>query len=171
MTFRVDAYPSETFRGTVSQVRLNPTTVQNVVTYAAIIDAPNPELKLKPGMTANVTIEVARRDDVLRVPAAALRFKPDADVLARFGVAAPKAAGGKSATVWISNGTTISPVAVTTGASDGSYTEILQAPFAQGALVVTRAASAAPTVAKASATNGNPLMPAHAWPRVARRPM
>ena len=85
VTFRVDAYPSETFRGTVSQVRLNPTTVQNVVTYAAIIDAPNPELKLKPGMTANVTIEVARRDDVLRVPAAALRFKPDADVLARFG--------------------------------------------------------------------------------------
>ena len=65
----------------MSQVRLNPTTVQNVVTYAAIIDAPNPALKLKPGMTANVTIEVARRDDVLRVPAAALRFKPTAEAL------------------------------------------------------------------------------------------
>ena len=97
----------------VSQVRLNPTTVQNVVTYAAIIDAPNPALKLKPGMTANVTIEVARRDNVLRVPAAALRFKPAADVLAQFGGRASRRPAGKSATVWVSNGTTIAPVAVT----------------------------------------------------------
>jgi len=72
VTFRVDAYPNDTFKGTVSQVRLDPATVQNVVTYAAIINAPNEALKLKPGMTANVTIEVARRDDVLRVPTAAL---------------------------------------------------------------------------------------------------
>jgi HlyD family secretion protein len=164
VTFRVDAYPSETFGGTVAQVRLNPTTVQNVVTYAAIIDAPNPELKLKPGMTATVTIEVARRDGVLRVPASALRFKPDAEVLARFGAAAPKAAGGKQATVWLSTGATLSPVAVTTGLSDGSFTEILGTPFAEGALVVTRAASAAATVTKASPTNGNPLMPAQRGP-------
>ena len=81
------------------------------MTYAAIIDAPNPALKLKPGMTANVTIEVARRDNVLRVPVAALRFKPDAGLLAQFGVAAPKPqpAAGKAATVWISSGTTLSP--------------------------------------------------------------
>ena len=162
VTFRVDAYPSQTFSGRVSQVRLSPTTVQNVVTYAAIIDAPNPELKLKPGMTATVTIEVARRDGVLRVPAAALRFKPDAELLARFGAAKP--AGGKQATVWISNGATLSPVAVTTGLSDGSFTEILGTPFAEGALVVTRAASTAATAAKASPTNGNPLMPATRGP-------
>jgi hypothetical protein len=67
--------------------------VNNVVTYAAIIDAPNPELKLKPGMTANVTIEVARRDAVLRVPAAALRFKPDAKLLASLGATAPAGKG------------------------------------------------------------------------------
>jgi HlyD family secretion protein len=66
-------------------VRLNAATLNNVVTYAAMIDAPNPDLKLKPGMTANVTIEVSRRQNVLRVPAAALRFKPDAKTLARFG--------------------------------------------------------------------------------------
>src|SRR4029450_6972645 len=80
--FTVDAYPTETFHGTVKQVRLNPTTVQNVVTYSTVIDVPNPELKLKPGMTASVTIEIARRENALRVPAAALRFRPTADIFA-----------------------------------------------------------------------------------------
>jgi HlyD family secretion protein len=160
VSFRVDAYPSDTFRGTVSQVRLNPTTVQNVVTYAAIIDAANPGLKLKPGMTANVTIEVARRDDVLRVPTAALRFKPAADVLAQFGSQGVKAPGGKATVVWVSNGTTISPVTVIVGASDSTQTEIVNAPFAEGALVVLRASSTAgATAARAPAANGNPLMP------------
>ena len=77
--FRVDAYPTEQFVGTVEQVRLNPTTVQNVVTYSTVIDVPNPELKLKPGMTANVNIEIARKANVLRVPNAALRFRPTRD--------------------------------------------------------------------------------------------
>ena len=80
VTFRVDAYPTETFHGSVNQVRLNPVTVQNVVTYATVIDVPNPDLKLKPGMTANVTIEVARRDNALRVPNAAIRFRPTKDI-------------------------------------------------------------------------------------------
>ena len=76
VTFTVDAYPAEEFEGSVSQIRLEPLVTQNVVTYATVIDAPNPDLKLKPGMTATVTIEVARRNDVLRVPAAAIRFRP-----------------------------------------------------------------------------------------------
>jgi hypothetical protein len=76
VTFRVDAFPTETFSGTVEQVRLQPTVVQNVVTYSTVIAVPNDQLKLKPGMTANVTIEVARRSNVLRIPAAALRFRP-----------------------------------------------------------------------------------------------
>lgn len=83
--FRVDAFPNEEFLGIVSQVRLQPVVVQNVVTYATVIDVPNPELKLKPGMTANVTIEVSRRDDVLRVPNAALRFRPTAEIFAALG--------------------------------------------------------------------------------------
>ena len=66
VNFRVDAYPTETFRGTVQQVRLQPTTVQNVVTYSTVISVPNEELKLKPGMTANVTIEISRKNNVLR---------------------------------------------------------------------------------------------------------
>jgi HlyD family secretion protein len=77
--FRVDAYPTEQFLGIVQQVRLNPTTVQNVVTYSTVIDVPNPELKLKPGMTANVNIEIARKSNVLRVPNTALRFRPTRD--------------------------------------------------------------------------------------------
>ncbi len=76
VTFRVDAYPTDDFHGTVSQIRLQPVVVQNVTTYATIIDVPNPQLKLKPGMTANVKVEIAKRTDVLRVPNAALRFRP-----------------------------------------------------------------------------------------------
>jgi HlyD family secretion protein len=76
VTFRVDAYPTDRFIGTVEQVRLQPTVVQNVVVYSTVIAVPNPELKLKPGMTAQVEIEIARRSNVLRVPAAALRFRP-----------------------------------------------------------------------------------------------
>jgi HlyD family secretion protein len=89
VTFRVDAYPTETFYGTVQQVRLNPQTVQNVVTYSTVIDVPNQDYKLKPGMTANVTIEIARKNNVLRVPNAALRFRPTADIFAALNQAVP----------------------------------------------------------------------------------
>lgn len=74
--FTVDAYPGEVFRGRIAQIRLNPTTISNVVTYTAVILVENPELKLKPGMTANVTIQVASRENVLKVPNAAVRFIP-----------------------------------------------------------------------------------------------
>ena len=80
VSFRVDAYPNDTFHGSVFQVRLNPTTVQNVVTYSTIIDVPNPDYKLKPGMTANLNVEIARRSNALRVPNAALRFRPTKDI-------------------------------------------------------------------------------------------
>jgi HlyD family secretion protein len=75
--FSVDAYPGETFSGDISQLRLNAQTAQNVVTYSAVIDVSNPDLKLRPGMTANITVPVARRDNALTVPNAALRFKPN----------------------------------------------------------------------------------------------
>ena len=81
-SFTVDAYPSDVFRGTVRQIRNAPQTVQNVVTYDAVIDVDNPDLKLKPGMTANVTFVYAEKDDVVRVSNAALRFRPPASMLA-----------------------------------------------------------------------------------------
>jgi HlyD family secretion protein len=77
VTFKVDAFPRDTFTGRVSQIRMNATTVQNVVTYNTVIDFDNPDLKLFPGMTAYITIPVASASNVLNVPNGALRYKPD----------------------------------------------------------------------------------------------
>jgi HlyD family secretion protein len=98
VSFTVDAFPDETFRGRVTLVRSEPLTVQNVVTYTTVIEVANPDLKLRPGMTANVSILVAHKDDVLKVPNAALRFKPSAEVAARLGLKTDKrgAQGGRS---------------------------------------------------------------------------
>jgi HlyD family secretion protein len=76
VTFTVDAFPDREFKGQVAQVRLEPITDQNVVTYTTVIRTDNPDLRLRPGMTANVTVRIERREDVLRVPNAALRFRP-----------------------------------------------------------------------------------------------
>jgi HlyD family secretion protein len=89
VTFKVDAYPTDTFEGTVSQIRLQPVVVQNVTTYGTVIDVPNAQLKLKPGMTANVKVEIAKKADVLRVPNAALRFRPSTDVFAALNQPVP----------------------------------------------------------------------------------
>ena len=89
VSFTVDAYPAEEFKGLVSQVRLEPVVTQNVVTYATVIDAPNTDLRLKPGMTATITLEVARRTDALRIPNAALRFRPTTEMLALLDQPAP----------------------------------------------------------------------------------
>jgi HlyD family secretion protein len=104
--FRIDAYPTDTFTGKVIQVRLQPIVVQNVVTYGTVIEVPNPDLKLKPGMTANVSIEIAKKTDVVRVPNTAIRFRPTAEIFEAFnqplppelqprGAAAGQAAGAR----------------------------------------------------------------------------
>ena len=107
--FRVDAFPTDEFTGSVTQVRLQPTTVQNVVTYQTVIDVPNPGLKLKPGMTANVNIEIARRTNVLRVPNGALRFRPTAETFAALGQTPPPGGTG-------GGGADVAPAAVPTHA-------------------------------------------------------
>ena len=93
VTFKVDAYPNQTFTGTVSQVRLEPKTEQNVVSYTTMIDVPNEGLRLKPGMTANVTVQTATNENVLRVPNAALRFSPTPELFASLGQAVPGSGG------------------------------------------------------------------------------
>jgi HlyD family secretion protein len=175
VTFRVDAYPNDVFRGQVTQVRLNPVVEQNVVTYAAIVSAPNPDLKLKPGMTASLSVEVVRREGVLRVPAAALRFKPSAEVLGALGrdpqgAAGPPAANrpvGTSgrpaaslnqATIWIYESDTLRPMTVKTGITDGAFTELLQGP-AEGTRIATRvSAPAAAAPSTPSSGSSNPLL-------------
>jgi HlyD family secretion protein len=82
--FTVDAYPNETFKGSVRQIRLQPVVTSNVVTYTVIVNAPNPEKKLMPGMTANITVLVQKVDSVLTIPGKALRFTPDAAYLAEY---------------------------------------------------------------------------------------
>src|SRR6478735_3568889 len=94
VTFRVDAFPTDSFTGTVQQVRLQPAVVQNVVTYSTVIAVPNTDLKLKPGMTANVNIEVAHKQDVLRLPAAALRFRPTEEMFQVLNQEVPPEARG-----------------------------------------------------------------------------
>ena len=97
VTFRVDAYPTDAFEGTVSQVRLQPVVVSNVTTYGTVIDVPNPQLKLKPGMTANVRVEVAKRTDALRLPTGALRFRPTPEAFAALNQAVPPEAQATTA--------------------------------------------------------------------------
>ena len=154
VTFTVDAYPGQSFPGRVEQVRLNPVVANNVVTYAAIISAANPGLRLKPGMTASVNVEVDRRENVLRVPAAAARFKPTAEVLS-----ALKTTAAKGPVVWTYVDGRATAVPVAFGASDGTWTEIVDASIAEGAALVTRVTTGADSAAPSAATrSSNPLM-------------
>jgi len=157
--FTVDAWPGVRFVGKVRQVRDNPITVQNVVTYDAVIDVSNPDAKLKPGMTANVTFVYAKKDDALAVPNAALRFRPPQDLTG--GGGRPRGAGGggpipavstsggtmapvagherpaDQRTVWVLKADNPSPVMIQTGVSDGTVTEVVQGDLAEGDLVIT----------------------------------
>lgn len=137
-TFTVDAYPGERFTGTVRQIRNSPLTIQNVVTYDAVIDVENPDLRLKPGMTANVAFVVADKDRVLRVPNAAIRFQPDPAVLERVHVTAPAAmAAMGQKRLWILRDGRPTPISISTGVSDGSVTEVVQGDVDAGDLLIT----------------------------------
>ena len=158
-SFTVDAYPGEAFQGRVRQIRNAPQTVQNVVTYDAVIDVGNPELRLRPGMTANVTFVYGEKDDVLRVPNAGLRFRPPPDMLASSkggqkaaGAARAGATAGKQdgapprapaasdqRTLWVLREGGPAPVRVKTGISDGTYTEIADGVLQPGDKVITDA--------------------------------
>ena len=138
--FTVDAFPNRTFHGMVTQVRFNPITVQNVVTYDTVIGVSNPDLKLMPGMTANVSIIIAERNDALKIPNAALRFHPPestTNAAAQANNAGSRSGGGPGGgrhkverrtthTVYTLQGDKLQPVQVKTGISDGSYTELTE---------------------------------------------
>src|SRR5262245_16381357 len=150
--FRVDAYPNETFTGKVKQVRLQPVVQQNVVSYVTVIDVPNRELKLKPGMTAAVTIETARADDVLKVPNSALRFSPRSNAN---GSRNDKGAD-KGAAVWVLSQDRPTRVPVQAGISDGRDTAILDSDLTPGTEVLTGTTS---TATPAAAPANSPLLP------------
>ncbi len=123
-SFTVDAYPTEVFMGTVRQVRLEATTTSNVVTYEVIIDAPNNDLKLKPGLTANVSIYTSESNGVMAVPSKALSFNPDkATVAPKYKIDNSKVKGN-SKKVYILEGNTLKAIPVTIGIASNGYTEI-----------------------------------------------
>lgn len=135
VSFTVDAYPNDTFEGRVTQVRLEATEESNVITYEVVISAPNPDLKLKPGLTANVTIYTLEKNGVLSVPAKALRFTPDASFMGPEDRIEDCEAEHK---VWTREGKTFKAHAVETGISNGSLTEI-RSGIAEGERVITDA--------------------------------
>lgn len=152
VTFTVDAYPSERFHGVIRQIRNAPQAVQNVVTYDAVIDVDNRDLKLKPGMTANVTFVYAEKDEVLRVPNAALRFRPSPEMLGptKGGNGAPSERRGRGGrkeelpdrrTVYIPSDETPVAVPVRVGVSDGTLTEVVEGDLREGSAVITDAPS------------------------------
>jgi HlyD family secretion protein len=150
VTFTVDAYPDKSFHGVVRQVRDNAQTIQNVVTYDAVIDVDNGERLLKPGMTASVTFVYATRDNALRLPNAALRFKPDVATLTAMTsrTVSPPASSGTpkvpesskdERVVWVVRGGLASPTNVRVGVSDGSSTETIDGDLHEGDEAVVEA--------------------------------
>lgn len=133
VTFTVDAYPDDTFEGEVKQVRQEATTTNNVVTYEVVISAPNADLKLKPGLTANVTIYTAERKGVLSVPSKALRFIPQKETVGKMKIV--DAANAKNK-VWTIEGNSIVAHKVNIGMTDGTNTQIVGG-IAEGTKVVT----------------------------------
>ncbi len=123
VSFTVDAYPNDTFEGRVTQVRQQATTESNVVTYEVVISAPNQDLKLKPGLTANVTIFTLELSDVLAVPAKALRFKPSEAMLNEGETITDVDAPQK---LWVKEGSNIKALAVETGLTNGTLTQIVK---------------------------------------------
>lgn len=122
VTFTVDAYPDDVFSGSVKQVRQNPVTTNNVVTYEVVISAPNADFKLKPGLTANITIYTMERSGVMSVPAAALRFTPEPSVFDKKYVIKDTTAEHK---LWTLDGNVLTAHKVEIGVTDGTRTEII----------------------------------------------
>ena len=145
-TFTVDAYPGQVFTGNVTSIRKAPINVQNVITYDAVIGVANLDLKLFPGMTANVKILVDHRPNVLRVPNAALRYHPASETAAAAGGKGGRNGAAAEKAVWILDaGNKPRRVVVATGESDGTYTEVTKGELKDGdRLIVAALTSAAP---------------------------
>ena len=152
-TFTVDAYPERIFRGKVSEIRNAPIIVQNVVTYDVVILVGNKDLKLKPGMTANVSVMIAHRDGALKIPNAALRFRPESAKKESGKVSGPppkageqvkSAQGdqGRTGRVWVVSAEgRPTPVSITLGITDGTFSEVIGGNLGEGAEVIVEQTS------------------------------
>ena len=163
MEFTVDAYPDDLFEGKIAQVRLNPTSTQNVVTYPVVVEASNPDLKLLPGMTANISFQVDKQENIIKVPNAALRFfpkkeqvRPEDHKLLEGGMAeeeteekqdelkersaAEKAEAKRKRNkrhVWVVEGELLKAIEIVTGIGDSRFTELVSGDVKKGMKLVT----------------------------------
>jgi HlyD family secretion protein len=167
--FSVDAFPGQVFRGKISTIRNAAQTLQNVVTYDAVIDVDNSDLRLRPGMTANVTIVYDQRDNALSVTNAALRFRPPPMLSASAPAAAeaPAAPGrrgkkdkgdasSEDRTVWVLRGSVPEQVSIKTGLSDGTVTEVVSGAVKEGDPLVIDATVNATAAAPATTSPATP---------------
>ncbi len=164
VTFTVDAYPSDIFQGTVSQVRLEPTITSNVVTYEVLVNAPNPDLKLKPGLTASITIFTMEKKQVNSLPNKTFAYSPDVEMLEKMGYSVKKdnpVAGNSSLTqktVWVLNENTVQPKSITIGVTDGINTEIVSG-LDKNDAVIEGAVAVAKKNGNGNSAEKSPFMP------------
>ncbi len=176
-SFTVDAFPDTVFRGKVTQIRINPVTLQNVVNYVVIIETPNPGYKLLPGLTANINIDIRERDSILRIPANALSFNPP-DEYMETALQIPDSIKSKvelekkeqankvilsaaelaRSYIWVQRGNDIYPILVTKGITDGIFTEVA-GNIKPGDRVTTGINSSAAAQAAENTGQQNPFMP------------
>ena len=154
-SFTVDAFPDDVFKGTVTQVRLQPTTTSNVVTYEVVVGAPNPDLKLKPGLTANLTIYTMRKDSVLLLPLKALRFTPDGAEASAVDSTHPHAR-----TVWMESPQGPVSRTVQVGDNDGIFAEVTGG-VKEGDKVITSVDMGVKAISAETSVGGSPFMPKH----------
>lgn len=171
VSFTVDAYPNDVFEGKVEQIRLgessdsstssSSSSSSTVVTYEVVISADNPDLKLKPRLTANITIYTMERNDVLSIPNKALRFIADASMLEPLGLTVEnptmQAPEGKRL-VWVEEGTQLKPKAITVGSSNNNVTEVVDG-LQEGEIVAVDLSAEAPEITPAAGQERSPFMP------------
>ena len=156
VTFTVDAFPDDTFDGTVTQVRQEGTTEDNVVTYEVVISSPNDDLKLKPGLTANVTIHTMERTGVASLPTKALRFTPTSETIGPKDKIVDCKGTNK---VWVKDGRTFKAYAVQTGITNGTRTEIISGLPADAQVIVEMKDAGSASESEDAATERSPFAP------------
>ncbi|HAQ65356.1 MAG TPA: efflux RND transporter periplasmic adaptor subunit [Bacteroidales bacterium] len=154
VSFTVDAFPDDNFEGDVSQVRLKPTTTSNVVTYTVIINAPNPKLKLMPGMTANITIVTEKSDNTVLLATKAMKFWPADSLMGPGRTASRTADTGNLCTIWLYDGSNFKPKQVVTGINDGTNIEVISGLEGGEDIIVEITKSAA-----GNGSSSSPFMP------------
>lgn len=141
VTFTVDAYPDDTFNGVIKQVRLKPQVASNVVTYVVIVDAPNPDQKLKPGLTASISVVTKEALNTMLLSAKATKFTPTVEQQLAYKLSLPQEATSKrvkgEATVWVKNGNSIEPKIITVGMEDGATIQVVNGLTVEDSVVLS----------------------------------